>query len=164
MIAIYTIMATIAAALRDSTTVRDYCISASAKGCLIQVDDIADNPLSDADAPFIILAKADPGEFGGVAAHSSMMIRIVCGMSLPAVRFVDTTVRTATTNGYRTLAAGATVEGLLRAAVTVIKAQAFGSGILVEAANPDVDIYTLAPLQLAACNIVVTQTQDMSSF
>jgi hypothetical protein len=131
---------------------------------LIQVDDIADNPLTDADAPFIILAKADPGEFGGVASHSSMMIRMVCGMSIPAVRFVDTTARSATANGYRTLAAGATVEGLLRAAVTVIKAQAFGSGILVEACNPDVDIYTLAPLQLAGCNIVVTQTQDLSTF
>jgi hypothetical protein len=164
MIAIYTIIGTLATTLRDNNTLRDFCITNSGRGCLIQVDDIADNPLSDADAPFIILAKAEPGELGATATHNSMLIRVVCGMSLPAVRFVDSTARSATANGLRTLEAGSKVEELMRTAVAACKAVALGSGILLEGANPDIDVYTLAPLQVATCNIVATQTQDLSTF
>ena len=164
MIDIYATLATLAAALQASTTLRDYSITNFGKGCLIQIDDLADNPVSDADAPFVVLCKADPGEMGAAASHGSMTMRMTAGVSVPASAFKTTHARTTAANGLRELEAGKYAEGLLRAALTACKAVHLGSGILLEGASPDVDVFTWAPLQMAACNVEVRQPQTLDTW
>jgi len=164
MIHIYHNLRKIADAIADSDAIQGFCVEHFGRGCLVQVDDIADNPISSDDAPWIIVAKGPSGEMGPVQADTIFTAHIVCGVSVAPLIFEEIRPRTPAGNGLRYLPGGDLAEMLLRHAILAIRGIDFGDGIIAKTIGLDVDVYTLSPLQFATCDVEISEAQSMNTW
>lgn len=166
MINIYTHVKAMATAISASTAIRDFCVTNFGRGCLVQVDDKAEDPVMSDEAPWIVLLVAPPGELGGEASDSRMSLVLTAGVCAgdqnapPA----SSTERTAAANGLKILGIGEKAEELMRLAVGICKACNLGVAIRVRDVSPSVDGSSFFPLQTAQARLIVSEAQNMSTF
>lgn len=162
----YTYIKQIATALKDSTAIKNHCISGYGKGCLVRIDDFPANPLSSDDAPFLCVTKVPQQELGQVADADEWQINVIAGiaMSEDAMVPAETATRSATTNGLQQIGDAELAETLLGLALVVIRALALTNHAYVHQIAEDSDGWATLPLQMAVAQITLRRARTLGEW
>ena len=161
---VYDHISKFAVAIRDSASVRDYCVDEYERGAIVSIDDAGPDPLNSDDAPFIIVQKVPQAEIGTVADTHGWQIEIVCGVKTGEALSDISTERTASANGLQQFGNAKKAEDLLALVLSVIRDLVLDEDAYIDDIADDSDGWSMLPLQTAAASITVRRSRTMKEW
>ena len=159
----YTHIKAIATAIAADASILAHCLANYQRGALVRIDDFAAAPITDDDAPFIVVAKVPQQELGQVADADEWKIQILVGVAMSADAQVPaiTTVRSESANGLEQIGDAEKAEDLLALALAVVRALTLSDDTGLHSITEDSDGWTTFPLQTAEAEIVLRRYRTM---
>lgn len=163
---VYDYISSFATAVRDTTAIKNYCVTNFARGLLVQIDDDNEDPIENDKAPYCLIHATTGSANDPVSESSDIKIRVEVG-TMPLTDppyFTDTTARTTAANGLRQYGAGNKAVALLTLVLTAIKAVNIDAFTIMTSSSVEADGILLFPLQVASSVISISEQKDLASF
>jgi hypothetical protein len=154
----------LATALADSEEIEQHCVENYGKAPIIQVGENPGDPLSNEDAPWIILWRLPGSAFGPVSENNHATIIVHIGVTQ---KYDGTGVlrpRTTTASGLQVWGAGERAEALSVLVAGVLKSVILDKHLMLTEVDSEVDGATYAPLETASFEFKLSGYRTLSEW